>query len=72
MAFIRVTDEPDADDALKEAYAKVGAARGHVANILKIHSVNPGSMTGHLELYRTLMLGAPTWRGARAVRRGDP
>jgi uncharacterized peroxidase-related enzyme len=57
MAWIRITDEAKATGELKEAYGQVAAARGHVANILKVHSVSPPAMTAHLELYRRLMFG---------------
>ena len=57
MAWIRITDEAEAAGELREAYRQVAAARGRVANILKVHSVSPPAMTAHLELYRRLMFG---------------
>jgi alkylhydroperoxidase family enzyme len=57
MAWIRVIDEPDADGELREAYGRVSSARGRVANILKVHSLSPATMTGHLGLYRQVMFG---------------
>ncbi len=57
MAWIKVIDEADATGELKGAYDRVAAARGRVANILKVHSVSPEAMTAHLDLYRRLMLG---------------
>lgn len=45
----------DSEGALREAYDKVGGARGTIANILRIHSVSPAVMTGHLDLYREIM-----------------
>lgn len=57
MAWIHVIDEEHADETLREAYNKVGSARGSVANILKIHSLHPKVMTTHLALYRELMFG---------------
>lgn len=57
MAWIKVVDESEADGALRESYEKVGAARGRLANILKVHSVHPEAMTAHLNLYRELMFG---------------
>lgn len=58
MAWIRVIEEGEGEGALREAYASVRAARGRVANILRIHSVSPDAMSAHLELYRRLMFGA--------------
>ncbi len=57
MAWIKVIDEEQADDKLREAYDQVSNARGTVANILKIHSLHPKVMTAHLALYRELMFG---------------
>ncbi|MCI0390850.1 MAG: carboxymuconolactone decarboxylase family protein [Acidobacteria bacterium] len=57
MAWIKVIDEEQADDKLREAYDQVSKARGSVANILKIHSLHPKVMTSHLALYRELMFG---------------
>lgn len=57
MAWIKVIDEADATEELTGAYRRVAAARGRVANILKVHSVSPEAMTAHLDLYRRLMFG---------------
>lgn len=57
MAWIKVVNEEQADDILRDAYNEVGSARGGVANILKIHSLHPKVMTTHLALYRELMFG---------------
>jgi alkylhydroperoxidase family enzyme len=57
MAWIKVIEEDAAEGPLREAYASVRGARGEVANILKIHSISPGAMSAHLDLYRTLMFG---------------
>jgi len=57
MSWIETIEEERADDALRRAYEMVGAARGRVANILKVHSLRPEVMTAHLALYRELMFG---------------
>lgn len=57
MSWIKVIDEPQADEALKQAYDEVGAGRGVVANILKVHSLHPEAMSAHIRLYRELMFG---------------
>lgn len=57
MAWIKMIEESEADGALRKVYDEVGAARGRVANILKIHSVHPEAMSTHLALYRELMFG---------------
>ena len=57
MAWIPMIPEDDADPALKALYEKHKDRRGVVDHILKIHSLNPPSMKGHYDLYRTLMVG---------------
>lgn len=57
MSWIKTVGEEEADDALRRAYEEVGAARGPVANVLKVHSLRPRVMTAHLALYRELMFG---------------
>ncbi len=57
MAWIGMTDEGEAAGELKTAYERVAAARGRVANILRIHSVAPETMLAHLDLYRRLLFG---------------
>jgi len=56
-AWINTFDESQADGALREAYAEVNVSRGRVANILKVHSLQPRVLTAHLKLYRELMFG---------------
>lgn len=57
MAWIKVIQENEAVGRLKEVYEKLRAPWGGVDNILKIHSLNPRSLAGHLELYKALMFG---------------
>jgi alkylhydroperoxidase family enzyme len=57
MAWITTNPDPSADGELRDAYHKVRAARGEVANIYQVHGVHPQVMTAHLELYRELMFG---------------
>ncbi|HJS59046.1 MAG TPA: carboxymuconolactone decarboxylase family protein [Vicinamibacteria bacterium] len=57
MASIRVISEAAAEAGLQAAYRRVSAARGRLANILKVHSVSPEAMTAHLDLYRHAMFG---------------
>ncbi len=57
MAWIRTIDESDAEGPLARLYKRVREPWGGVDNIFKIHSLNPASIRGHLELYRTAMHG---------------
>ncbi len=55
MPWIQVIEEADADEALQKAYQKVNGDRGKTANILKIHSLLPDTMTAHLDFYMKVM-----------------
>ena len=57
MAWIRTIDETEAEGKLGELYARMGDSRGAVDNVLKIHSLNPESLSSHFEFYKTLMYG---------------
>jgi alkylhydroperoxidase family enzyme len=57
MAWIKIIDEGEADGALKEIYPGMIEPWGGVDNIMKIHSLNPPSLSAHSELYQTLMRG---------------
>jgi len=60
MPWIQVIEAEEANEALKQAYATVGGKRGKVANILKIHSLLPQTMTGHLDFYTQIMFAPDT------------
>ncbi|MEM7430567.1 MAG: peroxidase-related enzyme [Pseudomonadota bacterium] len=55
MAWIEEIDVDDAEGQLAEMYTDLIEQRGKVANILKVHSLNPAAMGNHLDLYMTLM-----------------
>lgn len=57
MPWIRVVDETEAKGQLEEVYQELKSKRGKIANIMKIHSLNPQAMKEHLDLYGTLMFG---------------
>ena len=57
MAWIDTITELDAKGELKRLYKKVTEPWGGVDNIMKIHSINPGSLNAHLTLYKTVMFG---------------
>lgn len=58
MAWIRVTDEGDADDQLAPLYARAGGAP--VDNILKVHALHPDGLAAHLAVYTAAMAGTST------------
>jgi uncharacterized peroxidase-related enzyme len=55
MSWIREIETEEAQGELKVVYDQLLESRGKVANILKVHSLNPGSMRTHLEMYMQLM-----------------
>lgn len=57
--WIEVIEDGKAPAELQAMYDRSRDPRGHVDNILKIHSLDPDSLHGHLELYRTVMRGSP-------------
>ena len=57
MAWIKVIKERQAQNSLKKFYEQHITPAGIVDNILKIHSLNPPSLEGHYQFYRTLMFG---------------
>jgi len=68
MAWIRTIDESEAEGRLAELYSRLTEPWGGVDNILKIHSLNPPSLAGHFEFYRTLMRGrSPLTRTQREM-----
>ena len=57
MSWIKEIEVSEAEGKLAETYAALVRQRGKVSNILKVHSLNPGAMANHLDLYMTLMFG---------------
>lgn len=55
MTWIQEIDESEAQGELAELYKKLVASRGKVANILKVHSLDPRALEAHLELYMSVM-----------------
>jgi alkylhydroperoxidase family enzyme len=57
-AWITTVDEERAREQVAAAYAQAASREtGRVANILKVHSLNPRSLLAHRTLFRTLMFG---------------
>ena len=62
MAWIPYRDGDDAPKGLLDIYRAITPKSQHdrldeLDNILRIHSLNPPSLSGHYELYKTLMRG---------------
>lgn len=56
-AWIAIVGEQEAEGELEEAYRLIAGRRGKVANIMKVHSLNPAAMRAHMDLYLTLLFG---------------
>jgi alkylhydroperoxidase family enzyme len=68
MAFISYVPEEEASPQLMELYDRYRAGWGGVDNIIRIHSHNPPSMAGHMQLYRSVMFGrSPLSRAQREM-----
>lgn len=68
MAWIRTIDEDEAQGRLKEMYERMTEPSGGVDNILKVHSLNPPSLEGHVALYKSVMYGrSPLSRAQREM-----
>ncbi len=66
MAHIRTIAPDTAEGELAEAYGAVASARGGVANIVQVQSLNPRAMSTHLALYRAIMFApSPLSRAER-------
>jgi uncharacterized peroxidase-related enzyme len=57
MSWIQEIEVSEAEGKLAATYASLIEQRGKVANILKVHSLNPDAMSDHLNLYMTIMFG---------------
>ena len=57
MPYIRQINENEAEGKLKEYYESLIKSRGKLSNIMKIHSLNPGSMMAHMDLYLKILFG---------------
>lgn len=71
MSYIDWIEPDAATGPLRQLYDQITAARGGVADVHKVQSLNPRAMAAHLDLYRAVMfLPSPlprAWREAIAV-----
>jgi alkylhydroperoxidase family enzyme len=56
--WIPILPESDASPELQAMYDRVRDPRGHVDNILSIHSLRPASLESHWRLYRDAMVSS--------------
>ncbi|SHK56296.1 peroxidase-related enzyme [Rhodothermus profundi] len=55
MAWIEIIPEETATGELKAHYEEIRQRRGKISNILAVHSLHPGALRAHLELYLQVM-----------------
>ncbi len=68
MAFIDIIDPEKADGKLKDIYQELEQKRGKLARIHKIQSLNPDTITIHMELYMSIMFSqSPLSRAQREM-----
>ena len=54
-AWIRMVPVAEATGPLKAAYDKVKTPHGTVDNVMRVHSLRPHTMEGHVALYRSVL-----------------
>ncbi len=57
MAWIKTVSPAEASGELLDVYNRMRDPSGKVANILRVHSLNPPALRTHFDFYRTLMFG---------------
>lgn len=54
-AWIKMLSDEEADDDLREMLDRVRTPHGTVDNVMRVHSLRPHTMAGHLALYRSVL-----------------
>ncbi len=54
-AWIRMIRDEDADAELREALTLARTPHGTVDNVMRVHSLRPSTMNGHMALYRAVL-----------------
>jgi uncharacterized peroxidase-related enzyme len=64
-AWIKMISDDEADAALKDALSLARTPHGTVDNVMRVHSLRPNTMKGHVILYRAALHDdantLPTW-----------
>lgn len=55
MSWIKVINYEEAEPNLKKIYNRVKGPNNNVDNVLKIHSLRPHTLTGHMTLYKNVL-----------------
>ena len=54
-AWIRMLSDEEADEGLREALALARTPHGTVDNVMRVHSLRPSTLRGHVLLYRAAL-----------------
>ena len=54
-AWIKMISDEDADEELTSALDEARTPHGTVDNVLRVHSLRPATMRGHIHLYRSIL-----------------
>jgi uncharacterized peroxidase-related enzyme len=54
-AWIGMVEPADASGTLHELYERVKTPHGTIDNVMKVHSLRPHTMAGHLALYKSVL-----------------
>ena len=64
-AWIRMIPENEATGVLRELYDEVRTPHGTIDNVMRVHSLRPHTMHGHVTLYRSVLhhpdIRLPLW-----------
>jgi uncharacterized peroxidase-related enzyme len=55
MSWIKIIEYSEAQGALKQLYQRIAGSRGQLDNILKVHSLRPHTLQGHMTLYKNVL-----------------
>lgn len=55
MSWIKTISYEDASASLKKMYDRVKGPNNNIDNVLKIHSLRPHSLVGHMTLYKSVL-----------------
>jgi len=54
-AWIKMIADDEADETLKPFFSRVRTPHGTVDNVMRVHSLRPHTMDGHVVLYRSVL-----------------
>jgi uncharacterized peroxidase-related enzyme len=64
-AWIHMIGDEEADEQLRERFDEARTPHGTVDNVMRVHSLRPATMQGHVALYRAALHNSantlPTW-----------